>query len=289
MTTVAQNRLAAYKSKRKPLAVEIGVAFHDRIANLYTSSRASVVYGHGGQKETDWNAYAKSYGFPANWQNAGAYITGYGKSGRIVLETSRGTKKAELPMPPKGAVVSLHRGLIHGDLFLIERKIGNVRVATRYGPVMRNRVAIGYRKTGVAVRFALTPEQAEHWVSPNTPKSNVYWEHGETIEECRREFARKAELTTRKAAEKAATAKIQRAAALIARLCSNLTVTHADARAVGYCEAGIAGFAQRNGLSPDKVTVRRLRETGDPMTEKVITFAALRTAREKFATEKVPC
>lgn len=288
MTTVAQNRLAAYKSKRKPLAVEIGVAFHNRIANLYTSSRASVVYGHGGQKETDWNAYAKSYGFPANWQNAGAYITGYGKSGRIVLETSRGTKKAELPMPPKGAVISLHRGLIHGDLFLIERKIGDVRVATRYGPVMRNRIAVGYRKTGVAVCFSLTPEQSEYGVFPNG-HNTTYWEHGKTIEECRREFARKAELTVQKIAEKKTSAKIQRAAALIARLCGNLTVTHADARAVGYCEAGIAGFAQKHDLSPDQVTIQRLRATGDPMTEKVIAFAATRAAREKFAAMEPPC
>lgn len=74
----------------------------------------------------------------------------------------------------------------------------------------------------------------------------------------------------------------------IARLCDSLTVTHADARAVEYCEAGIAGFAARNNLSSNEVSVQQLRNTGDPMTEKVIAFAALRVAREKFAAEKVP-
>jgi hypothetical protein len=104
-------------SALKAQVVNIADWYHLHIRALYTSSRADVAYGAGGARQTDWKAYSKRYGFPANWQDAGVRIIGE----QIVIETSRGTEVARLPMPPAGAEISTgpHPGLLN-VLFVAE-------------------------------------------------------------------------------------------------------------------------------------------------------------------------
>lgn len=88
------------------------------------------------------------------------------------------------------------------------------------------------------------------------------WEHGATVADAQAEIERKqqilraeAEETERRklAAEQEAKrqARIERAARLLSRIGTNLTVGYDDARAVGACEAGLRAFGERVGLTRD--------------------------------------
>jgi len=54
-----------------------------------------------------------------------------------------------------------------------------------------------------------------------------------------------------------------RRAYLVLLLCPNATATLDDARAAGYCHAGIEAFQRRHGLG-DVVPLRTLLTTGNP-------------------------
>ena len=75
--------------------IALAEGYHARIRPLYTSQRASVAWGPGGQTRTDWHAYARSYGFPANWRDAGVRLVAQDV---IRIETARGTLAAEIPL-----------------------------------------------------------------------------------------------------------------------------------------------------------------------------------------------
>ena len=296
---VKEAREAKYAATRRDLAVTVGKAFHMRIADLVVSKRGDVIYGRGGDEVVDWDAYGKR-GYvnphtgnrkPAVYRQGGTRVIGFGRSGRIVLENSRGNEVARLPMPPADAKFGGTGGaLVHGDLFVRIRQIGSAQVAIRYGVSRPNVKAVydGYTRTGIAVRFEVPVDCREQgrsrWGIFRTTDSH-YWEHGATVAECRAEFARKLELAEadRKAAK--ASERVERATRLISRLCPNLIVTEQDARQVGYCSPGIAGFVGRFGLTGrESVTARELRGTGDVMVERPIVQAAKRIASERFAT-----
>lgn len=62
---------------------------------------------------------------------------------------------------------------------------------------------------------------------------------------------------------KRAEKKASRRERLVARLCKNTTATLADAKALGYCDPGIAAFQSRHGIG-DTATLPQLMATGDP-------------------------
>lgn len=277
-----------YADARRDIAVAVGNAYHVRIEDLYQSKRGEVVYGSGGKEIVDWDAYGKR-GYcnphtgkkqPAKYRQAGARVIGFGRSGRILLENHRGKEKARLPLPPAEAVYKDHRGLVSGDLFLLERRIAGQHFALRYGVARTKGVATGYRRTGVAVQFPV-PEDCrrqgrELWGVFRTERE-TYWEHGADIAACRAEYQRKLGLAEKERTRTARSARRQQLAADLAALCPGLVVTHADRKAAGYCDAGTAGFLDRHSLTGrDTITAAELRATGAAEVERPIALAAQR-------------
>jgi hypothetical protein len=229
----------------------LAYSYHRHITPLFASSRAEIVWGRAPVPVTDWHAYSKSYGRPANYVNA-AYEVGYTAGEPVVILHSARGKTLQVPLVP-GADYS-HPSLLDGDLYAIEK---------RPGIVLRYSLKDGI--TGYAVHY------------PTTQGLEAYWEHGATLDECRRERERKLAL--------ARVAQIQgraaRKARLIARLCGALTCTVDDARAVGYCRAGIDAFCARYGLLGGAATVTQLRATQDAQVARVIEQAARRVATQE--------
>lgn len=81
------------------------------------------------------------------------------------------------------------------------------------------------------------------------------YEHGATLAACEEEIERKRAVLRTQAAQRRATARDSRAARLLARI-STATARYDDARALGYCEAGILAWARSRGI--DESTLRAL-------------------------------
>lgn len=77
------------------------------------------------------------------------------------------------------------------------------------------------------------------------------WEHGQTVAAAQAEIDRKQAILAAELVEAKRTARLERAARLLARLGTKIEVGYDDARAVGACEAGIRAFAERNHLALD--------------------------------------
>jgi len=73
--------------------------------------------------------------------------------------------------------------------------------------------------------------------------------------------------------------KADRRARLIARLCSTLTASIADARDLGYCPAGIANFQQTHGIS-DTATLRQLMDSNDARAQRLALHIARKVTRK---------
>lgn len=265
-----------YADARRDTALAVGARWHATVADLFTSVRAAVVYGRGGEEVVDWDAYGKR-GYanphtgkrqPAKYRNAGARIVGFGRSGRIVLESSRGTEVARLPLPPADAVIG-GGACLGGELFTTRRVIAGVTVATRFVPrkVRGSKTEHAYAPTGLAVRLPIPAELAGQSVVFGAKSgATQYWEHGDTVRIIRAEYARKLGIaaankvdeerrqadTEQSAREEA---KEQRRAVLFARIATRTPVTYDDARAVGMCDAGIRAFAAKLGITDTTATV----------------------------------
>ena len=218
------------------------------ITPLFKSKRAGIVYGYKPEPVTDWDAYAKSYGRPANYSNAAYHVRYDGNDAVVVLHSVRGR---DISLPLVRGVRYHHPGLLDGDLYARERRAG---IAVRYN--------LKDESTGFAVRFPLPQDS-----------SRDYWEHGATLDECRREYERKRGLARVARMD----ARGARKARLIARLCGGLACTVDDARALGYCRAGIDAFRDRYQLA-ETATARELRATGAYQAARVIERAAQRCA-----------
>ena len=261
-TTPAQKAAATRKVRRHAkntnLALTIAEAWHRNVKPLYLSGNATVTYGAGTHPQEEYGVYSKawhrSHG-PARWVNAGVtrdpstgLVTIYPVRGRpILLDTPRSLLPSTLA--PTSA-------LLDGDVWGTVDRNGTV---TRYD--------LNSRPTGVAVR--VSPPSHHHW-----------WEHGATVEECRKEAARKILLNRARARENAArdreyavahaaanreAALRLRRARLVLALCRRAVATVEDARALGYCAAGIRAFRERHGLTTvETVPLRVLVRTGNP-------------------------
>ena len=253
-------------------AVSVGRAYHKRITSLYQSTRADVVYGPGGEKESVNTIYRGAYkGWYANWQHAGARIEGE----ILVIENYRGTEKARIPLPSDHDRTAIHfqqtfggsRLLLDTEIWAVERHGVMERYGLRRGTLVR---------TGYAARMTLLDR---------TGQLSEYWEHGSTLDDIRRERDAKAALMQQ--AKASLPYRTQRMARLVARLCGSLAVSYADARSVGYCDAGIRQFCTRHGLDPEgQTTVAQLRTTHDDRIGKVIHAAALRCAQARLSARQ---
>lgn len=268
-----QAELARRQEELRQRAIAVAEAYHDRVRSLYTSKRASVSYGRGGQRQTDWEAYSKSYGYPANWSDAGVIADTVNGTEVYHLYTSRDTHVAaipQLPTPTVGEVVLKSGSLLPGDLFAIRREIAGVIVATRYG-LRRARhgeslpITHDYRQTGVAVAFSVPTDLIPFWPVKAVKvldRENHYWEHGATVSQCREEYARKLQaaeenrIKSRVQSDPHSKKVIARAVRMILANADALgiRVGYDDLRQVGACHAGIMGYAGSIGLDTSDLT-----------------------------------
>ena len=117
--------------------------------------------------------------------------------------------------------------LLPGDMYAIEVHSG---VFNRYAP------------SGIATGLAV--------VMPNPYKpGTMYYEHGRDMHEIKEEYRRKLDIAQLSAKAEAIKKESARAVRLIVRIVKNSPVSFADARAVGYCRAGIESFCNRFGYS----------------------------------------
>ena len=120
---------------------------------------------------------------------------------------------------------------------------------------------------------AITSERG--WIVGN---GQVCYHSTKSREHARKGFERKHAAHLAEIRLRNITAKQERRARLIARLCGNVKATIADARALGYCAPGIQAFQQQHGIG-DEVPLPALIRTGNPSATRL----ALNIAR-KLAT-----
>lgn len=252
------NDKRAEKSGDKSFALRLAQSYHKHIKSLFQSKRATITYGLGGQEQTDWDAYGKNYGYPANWKNAGVYVSykDHGP-GTAIIQTSRGTTVAEIPLPKNTDNITFS-GLLDGDLWATKHKLCGHTILRRFA-LKRKKIV----QVGIAVFV------------------NGYWEHGTTIAEVKKEIKHKQEIAKRQELEQRNNELAQKLARWIATLCNRLVVKYDDARAVGYCHEGIKGFQGRYNLTAE-ATVQQLRDTKTTEVEKPIRHAALKLAMNRL-------
>ena len=211
------------------LALEAAESLH-RISPQYSSQRATWSHGREQQEQTDWQAYSKSYGRPANWINPAYDVTVkyadgiYTIAARIV--SVRG-KVTVLPLDTRNCY--RHPAQLANDLFC----------RMTVDPDLVERFDVRGRMVGVAL------------------KVSTAWEHGADRAECEAETLRKTrlagerELLAKRAALTALqTARRDRRARLFARL-SQVQVGFADVRGAGACAAGISSWCAAHKIATD--------------------------------------
>jgi hypothetical protein len=278
----ANRYLHLQNQRRQDFVVALGEAYHRRVQTLYQSERAQVVYGKGGQDAVDYDAYARSYGYPARWKNAGARIEGQAGAWFVVLETYRGTEVARIPVDfaQSQRLQLKHPALIDGDLWGIERH----GIVERYAWKRRKIV-----KIGVSVQFSrITRPPGGFTQQLACPETVIEWEHGVDIAACRVENEDKIKLRLQQwenyrarfmSRNLSADLKpwFDRVVQRILRFCPSLPIVYQDARAVGHCDAGIHGWCKRHGIDPDgRTTLKQLM--GNPSSEQVARHVAFRQA-----------
>lgn len=235
------------KGKRYDFALQIAKSVHE-IHPLYTSSRGDIeTESRGGDEQKDWGAYAKTYGHPAVWKNAGVMI----ENGQINVYTSR----RKLAFTMKCPLVR--------DMKKYE--IGGFGVEAVYG--MRS-VRGMYKLYDINKKFFTLAKQM-----PNPAcVGKFYWEHGYSIEKIQEEYERKRVLYFKEEHEKMLYEKKKRAFSLAKRLVNNVLVNYDDARAVGYCEAGINNFISTHldGKREVKISILKRFDQTERLVDSVI-------------------
>lgn len=253
------------------LAVSAALIIGDRAGLPSRSNFAYVHYGRGAQTER------KQYsGRGAHWhdyQNPGIRWAVVSGALRLIGEGSDGAAALDVAAPR-----SLHgisdTGCTHGDLYSLTKRRGAVaRYAVRDGRIV---------KIGVAVQY---PRADAFSPSESGPLSGDYWEHGADAAECAAEYTRKSEQQRVMRAAARESGRDQRRLRLLARISAQVRVTRDDARAVGACAAGIAGWCERVGIS-DAVASMPAREIFALATktgERTAIAAAIMAARRAVA------
>lgn len=132
---------------------------------------------------------------------------------------------------------------------------------------------IGSKREGLHL-IALYPDGSAVWVKPHAKgivaergwvaaEGPVCYHSTESLEHARKGLRKKLDAEAREARIRKVSAKQNRRARLVARLCGSLTATIEDARALGFCSPGIAAFQTRFGIG-DSATLPELVRTGDP-------------------------
>lgn len=233
-----KDKFAKVKTRRTTYAKTFAERWQSVYSSLYSSSRASVMIQHdtfnpASLTGKDWNAYSKSYGRPAVWKDAAVVI----RNREFDIYNYREKKVGTFPIPSQKEIserifdrpcqdsMIIGSPLLGGDFYVVQRS-RNI-----YYRFDHNDKRLGY------ARLFKHPE-----------KEMMYWEHGETLAECETERQHKVKLAAEKAMKERMRFEVARAKSLIMRLVKRASVTFQDARAVGYCAAGIKSFCNRTGI-----------------------------------------
>jgi hypothetical protein len=218
----------------------IGWNYNRYIKAIVASDEASINIGRGSSSEKDWNYYAKSYGYPKTYKNAGIYFSA---PGVVEIEPVRGKKiQIAKTFSIKEMATIARSQVLSGALLDMEL----------YGITLRNGVVERYNaqgeKTGIAVLIRLVNGQE-------------VWEHGKTFADIKRERDTKNAILRAAELKKAHSLEMERAKRLVLRCVKNAEARFEDARAVGYCQAGIESFCNRHGYDvKSKLTLAQLRQ-----------------------------
>ena len=208
-----------------------------------------------GAADTGSVSVAKSYGYRHTWTRATAKCDG--AVVRWGVERVGGGPAALTHEVSRHALMGVcFNPCLRGDAFAIRH--GSNDVAVRY--------ASNGERTGVAIAMP-----------PDLRTAFGAWEHGATREACRVEITRKRAVVKEQARAKRLAARHERRVRLLARLTTTLTAGYDDARAVGYCEPGIAAWAAERGIALNAtVPISMLMKDTDRRAQAV----ALRVARK---------
>lgn len=133
--------------------------------------------------------------------------------------------------------------------------------------------------------IALYPDDSAVWVKPKgkaitsergwiVAEGPVCYHSLKSRDHARAGLVKKLAAEAKEQAARRQSAKINRRARLVARLCNGITATIADAKSSGYCDPGIRAFQSRFAIG-DAATLPELVRTGDPSAVAL----ALRIAR----------
>lgn len=115
------------------------------------------------------------------------------------------------------------------------------------------------------------------WVAYDSAADTCY-HSTRSPEHAARALARKVAALRAEHAARAAAARNNRRARLVARLCRGVTATLDDARRLGYCTPGIRAFQDRHGIG-DTASLPALVHTGNPAAVRLALDVARRVAR----------
>jgi len=230
---------------KKYLASGLCESFHYHIEKLAISDRAIPKYVATDKIETqdfsDWEWQYKSSGKwngypPAKWKNYGYAIDG----DTVQFINFKNKIKFSMDMHHLYAKLDNKKisfaGLLDGDLYGLATSTAG-KIVRRYSG--KNRY------TGLAVRF--DDRETKKWID-----ADGYWEHGQTVAECRAENKKKISLKKSESAWKefSASPKFNRWERLVLRCVKNIKITRDDvANLSGACQSGIKSFLERNKLS----------------------------------------
>ena len=144
--------------------------------------------------------------------------------------------------------------------------------------------------------IALYPDNSAVWVKSHgkgiisetgwiagTPDGSVCYHSTKSAEHARAGLAKKRAIQEVEKQAATITAKENRRARLVARLCGGISATIADARAHGYCGPGIQAFQARFGIG-DAAPLPDLIRTGDPSAVALALSIARKAGKRELAT-----
>jgi len=246
------------------LLQDFGRSWNRKVYKLWTSQYADVYHGRGGECE-NWDYYAKSCKYPLRYKYAGIYIDWEARS---VVMTTYKDKRIEIPLPSH--FLSCPKRIIFGDALLQGDAYGVRNAKKRNGCTVVRRYVVGvgdkYRQVGYAVEY-----------KPGA------WEHADTLTEIDDEVEHKRQVQAahdrRMTLLNRSNRKLERAARLVARVC-DFEIEYSNARAVGFCQAGIQAFQRRTGLGDTvrKSDLLKFRELDPTRIDRLVTDRAAEIA-----------
>jgi hypothetical protein len=138
-------------------------------------------------------------------------------------------------------------------------------------------------KAGVIIRYNADLRPCGRAIPMPADLRDEYgpYEHGITLADCRREIAHKRKAVAQRKLEAALAKRQERFARLFARVATNAHATVDDARAAGYCTAGIQAWCTERGVDPTgAVPLATLAHDADRRAQTVALLVARKIARQ---------